>query len=112
MNVKMRRHVERQIARRFILDAILAGYAVNVNIDRFYEPDLLPEPSTKAKQVLDAMFSTDDEHLAVYKDGKRVGWVWFVYGNDGYDVISDYTCNLDDLGLMKGADAVSKKWGG
>jgi hypothetical protein len=44
---------------------------------------------------------TDDDRLFVYKvDGPKgrrdwFGWVFFVYGNDGYDVISDYTTNLE-----------------
>jgi hypothetical protein len=25
------------------------------------------------------------------------GWVLFIYGNDGWDVISDYTCNLEPI---------------
>ena len=24
-------------------------------------------------------------------------WVWFVYGNDGWDVVCDYTINLESI---------------
>jgi len=106
MNVKMRQRVERAIARRVILDALAAGYALNVNNGG--DEHELPAPSTKVKEVLGAMFATDDEHLMFYKEGKRVGWVWFIYGNSGYDVVSDYTCNLEDV--MQGADALADKY--
>lgn len=43
------------------------------------------------------MFSTDEEFLYAYdSDGKHVGWVHLVYGNSGWDVISDNTNNLED----------------
>ena len=29
-------------------------------------------------------------------DGKPCGHVFLVYGNDGYDVIADYTLNLEE----------------
>lgn len=28
---------------------------------------------------------------------RPIGWVRFVYGNDGHDVISDYTTNLESV---------------
>jgi hypothetical protein len=46
----------------------------------------------------------DDEHLGVFQAADATGvervcrpfaWVRFVYGNDGYDVISDYTTSLE-----------------
>ncbi len=27
----------------------------------------------------------------------QIGWVRFIYGNDGWDVISDYTTNLEPV---------------
>ena len=67
-----------------------------------------PEPSNKAKVVLDAMFAADEDYLLVHKDGRQIGWVYFVYGNDGWDVVSDYTVNLEDL--MKGANELADKY--
>ena len=80
MSATMRRIVEREIAAALIADGLAAGYAIAVNNGG--DEDELP-PSTDAEAILAAMFATDDEHLHFYKDGKRAGWVWFVYGNDG-----------------------------
>lgn len=60
------------------------------------------------RAILEAMRTTDDDLLivdAVIVDKGReyescessFGWVRFVYGNDGWDVINDYTTNLEDV---------------
>lgn len=96
-NVKLRQMVERRIARKVILEGKKHGYTFNVNNGGdTYE---LPGPTADHKIVLDTMFATDEEYLYFFKDGKRCGWVWFIYGNGngGLDVISDYTTNLEDV---------------
>jgi hypothetical protein len=105
-NVKMRQRLEKMIARRVILDAIQAGYALNINNGG--DENELPAPSMKVKEVLAAMFATDDEYLGYYKDGIQVGWVLFVHGNDGHDVVSDYTVSLEPV--MKGASTLADKY--
>ena len=94
MSVRMRQRVEKMIARRVILDGLKAGFAFNVNNGG--DENELPANSTNVKEILAAMFATDDEYLLFYKPGenRRIGWVRFVYGNGGWDVISDYTTNL------------------
>lgn len=48
-----------------------------------------------SKDVIAAMMQTDEDFLCVYDGkGKRVGFVCFVYGNDGWDVIYDYSTAL------------------
>jgi len=89
--------VEHDICTRMV-DALLAsGFSLNVNNGG--QDDELMQASRNRSAILAAMFATDVEHLRVYKDtGARmiaVGWILFVYGNDGWDVISDYTTNLD-----------------
>jgi hypothetical protein len=94
MNVKTRQRIERQIARKFLRIALAAGYAISLDNggDDFEFKD-----RTDFKFIVGEMFATDDERLYLSKDGKRSGWVYFVYGNDGYDVICDYTTNLEPL---------------
>jgi len=94
MNVKTRQRIERQIARKFLRIALAAGYAISLDNggDDFEFKD-----STDFKFIVGEMFATDEERLYLSKDGKRCGWVYFVYGNDGYDVICDYTTNLEHL---------------
>lgn len=103
MTVKMRQHVERMIARRLINDGLNAGYTISVN-----NGEDQTDPMDRLKLVLDEMFQTDEEHLVFHKDGKQVGWVYFVYGNGGWDVISDYTTNLEHI--MRGAESLSDKF--
>ena len=94
MNVKTRQQIEKRIARKFLRTALAAGYAISLDNggDGFEF-----ENSTNFDHIITEMFATDDERLYLSKDGRRVGWVLFVYGNSGYDVISDYTTNLEEL---------------
>lgn len=89
--------VEQEIAAMTVDALLAAGYLLNVNNGG--QDDEL-KPTTDRQAVLDAMFQTDLEHLKVWNAGDRIkegctGWVFFVYGNSGYDVISDYTTNLE-----------------
>jgi hypothetical protein len=92
---------ERRIARRLVRDALAAGYTISVDNGEGEEGPFKTETKT-----LDAMFATDEEHLFFFDAaGSKIGWVFFVYGNDGWDVISDYTTNLESL--MPGANEVA-----
>jgi hypothetical protein len=92
--------VEADIAERTIKALFAAHFAIRVNngdepSDTFHF-DALAGMQPSANFVLDAMFQTDDEFLEVSDAAQNPrGWVRFVYGNDGYDVISDYTVNLE-----------------
>jgi len=39
--------------------------------------------------------------------GAPSGWVYFVYGNDGWDVVSDYTTNLE--AVLKGSGELAER---
>ena len=60
------------------------------------------------------MFTTDEDKLLFYKQedigtvNALYGWVFFVYGNDGYDVVNDYTINLESV--MKEANELADKY--
>jgi Fe-S cluster assembly iron-binding protein IscA len=98
-----RQAVERKIVRRFVKDALAAGYRLGVSLDRGYDVDdgmLLG--STDAKKIMDEAFAGDEAHIFIQpatgptvEDGQVVseGWVYIVLGNDGWDVISDYSTN-------------------
>jgi hypothetical protein len=94
MDVKKRQRIERQIVRKFVKVALADGCAISLHNggDDFEFP-----PTKSLEFILDRMFATDDEYLKVFKDGKPIGWVYFVYGNDGYDVIVDYSTALEYL---------------
>ena len=111
MNVKMRQEVERKIASRLVKDILKAGYTIL--IDNGGAPEECTGPFGKYRQVMAEMFLADWDRLYLYRPGKdakegHYGWVFLVYGNDGYDVISDYTCNLRKL--LAGAEGVADRY--
>lgn len=93
--VLRRCRVEERITRatlRVLLDAP-EGYTLSV-FDGEAET-----PKTRDFAVLaGAMHLTDEDYINVWTRAKEPkGWVRFVYGNDGYDVICDYTTNLEEV---------------
>jgi hypothetical protein len=106
MSVKMRQLVEREIATAVVDSLLAAGFALSVENgdDEIFA-------SGDAATILAAMFLTDDERLYAEKGGKDFGWVYFVYGNDGWDVINDYTVNLEPfIGEGTAVDKVVEKY--
>lgn len=94
MSVKMRQIVEKEIVTAVVAALLKAGFILAVdngdNDGREYEI-----VSDDAVRIMNAMFQTDEEYLYAMKDHAPVGWVYLVYGNDGWDVLSDYTTNLE-----------------
>ena len=101
---KLIRELEERIARQLATDLIAAGFVIDVNDGE----KLVLAGSTDVAAILAAMWSTDEDQWFLFKDGKRGGWARFIYGNDGWDVISDYTVNLEPH--MAGANAISEKY--
>jgi hypothetical protein len=113
----MRQEVERKIARRFVKDALAKGHRLSVSLERGYDIDDMLLGSRDEKKIMEEAFAGDECHIFVHDaDGPLVekgvvlseGWVYLVMGNDGWDVISDYTTNLEDL--LKGAMTVSDQY--
>jgi hypothetical protein len=101
MSVKMWQEVERKVITALVRDALKVGYTVSVDNG---------EDETNAfdnlKDVMASIMQTDEDRLYIWKEGEQFGWVYLVYGNDGWDVISDYTVNLEHI--MSGANKVSE----
>src|ERR1035441_6474009 len=85
--VKVRQRIEIAIAMTFVEVALAAGYKI-VGTDNGGGELEDPPAAQTVGAVLDIMFKSDDDRLYVEKDGRRA-WVWFIYGNEGWDVISD-----------------------
>ena len=47
-------------------------------------------------EIVAALRSTDNDELVVRKDNERIGAISLIYGECGYDVISDYSVSLED----------------
>ncbi len=84
---------ESRIVRAIVTDAIRAGMQVSV----YDGQDVTVRLSSKVDEVMRALRTVDEEHLLMYRDGRRVGSVFLVYGNDGYDVVNDYSLSLEPI---------------
>ena len=100
-SVQTRQGIERQIIERIVKDALAAGFQITVD-DGGDEPSL--KRSTDQDAIMAAVMLTDEDRLYYSQPGQPLqGWVRLVYGNDGWDVVCDYTTNLEPL--LAGANA-------
>lgn len=95
MNPKIRQAIERRIATQVVDDLLAQSYSITV--DNGDEEDSIKLSKNRTK-ILRAMFQTDEDRVYVHDPGseKPSGWVYLVYGNEGTDVLSDYTVNLEE----------------
>ena len=93
MTVEQRRDIEKKIVTRTLETLIRAGYEISV----YNGEEIVVKKSIQTEGILEKMFSVDDEQILLYKNGKRVGFVEFIYGNDGWDVIADHSGHLGDV---------------
>lgn len=122
MSVVMRREVEEKIVGAFVDAALAAGYRLAVSLERGYDTDEMLLGSTDRAKIMEEAFAGDECHIflqpptgpTLAKEGQVIskGWVYCVFGNDGWDVISDYTTNLDNLGLLTEANKLSDHYSG
>jgi len=111
MTVQQRQEIERQIIRRVVRDAVGAGFQITVD-DGGDQPSV--RRSTDEATIMAAVMLTDEEFLYFSKPGEPLqGWVRLIYGNDGWDVVNDYTTNLEPLmaGAMAEADRLEATHG-
>lgn len=116
----MIRDIEQKIVRRFVKDALRKGYRLAVSLEKGYDVDEMLLGSVDEKEIMDEAFSGDMAHIFVQPtegelvtgDGQVVseGWVFIVLGNGGWDVISDYSVNLESL--LKGANKIADHYEG
>lgn len=102
--IKTIRQLERKVLRRLILNGIRASYSISVHDGG----EVVVLNSKSVKELFEGMFSVDEERLFFHKEGESIGIVHLVYGNEGWDVISDYTVGLEPL--MVGPNEVGEKF--
>lgn len=93
MNIENFREIEKEIAKLAASGLIDAGFKISV----FDGEEITLKPTTNIESILEAMFTTDEDYMFVHasETGERVGFVRFIYGNDGWDVINDYSSSLE-----------------
>ena len=99
--------IERAIISRLVKDGLKLNYTVSI----FDGEEWCLKRSNSYKKIMDSIQSTDVDKIRFRdSDGEIVGSFLMVYGNDGYDVISDYSDNELCNKLIKGADLISEKY--
>lgn len=106
---KFRIMLERAIVRRVINDLLKAGYTLAYSDEDEDEYEYINDSS---KKTIDALFYYDELFIRVLDDCKYIGGVYLVFGNCGFDTVSDYTVNLEkDLsGALKLANWMEEKF--
>jgi hypothetical protein len=89
--IKARARMEASIVLRLLETLIAAGYSVSVD-----DGDGDAQSGTVEK-LAGIIFSVDASLVEVCRGRKWIGTVSLVLGNDGWDVISDYTTSLEDI---------------
>lgn len=100
MNLHKRIEIEKAIYARIVQDALIMGYKVSV----FNGEEYALELSSDYFDIIEAGSSTDEDTLVFYLDDKRSGFVYLVYGNTGWDLISDCTATQGIEAILKGAE--------
>ena len=97
--VWLRHRHERAIAERLVTDAIAQGYQVSVNDGEAW----VVKRSTDSKAIMAALFSTDEDYIRIRKEGEEgsVGTFTLIYGNDGWDVIADWSYSVETEAVMQ-----------
>ena len=106
MNVDQRQRIEQEIARAAATGLIEAGYSISV----FDSEEIVLKRSTNVERIVEAMFSTDEDYFYAYRpeETERAGYVHFVYGNEGWNVISDNSLSLEPA--LEAATALSASY--
>jgi hypothetical protein len=103
MTNEQRQAIEARIMQSAIEELLSYDFTLGVNDGE----SVTIHHSTDAAAVFAALRTTDDDYLLAYTPGAPIttpghegrvctGWVRFVYGNDGWDVICDHSTNLED----------------
>lgn len=103
--VAARVELEDKIVRAVVEDAIAAGWTVGLHDGE----DFAISRSTDADAVMAHTHSTDEQVLVLVGPGGDHANVWLVYGNDGWDVVSDYTTSAEPF-LKRAADIGWDAW--
>ncbi|MCZ8104011.1 MAG: hypothetical protein O9972_39720 [Burkholderiales bacterium] len=81
---------ERRMAVALVDRALRDGYSVSVHDSE----EWTVKRERDRAVILGALATTGDDKIAlVDKDGVSVGWFWLIYGNSGWDVVSDHSAN-------------------
>lgn len=104
MSLAMQNEVETKILTAAVDQLLAAGFRLTVSLERGYDLDECLIASTDQAKIIKEARAGDDCHIFIHAaQGEAVvddqlnsiGWLYFVWANDGWDCLSDYTVNLE-----------------
>lgn len=96
MDAKTRNDIEKRIFEHCVKELLESPRMFSLHLSDGEE--IVVEDSRDAKEIVEAAFSTDGDDLYVTytSEGKKGrGYIRFIYGNSGWDVINDYSVWLE-----------------
>lgn len=116
--LKFRIALERAIVKQTAWDILAKGYIIRIdNADDVFED----QPVIRDYEEVDkAIMQTDEDTFYVYEKAKNpklrgditgymcIGFVKFIYGNNGDDVMHDWSVNLEERGVLANAHRMSE----
>ena len=92
IKIMNKKDMEAAIVRNAVHELLDHGFTLSVdNGGDDYEIDR----SIDAEAIIAQLMNTDEDRLLARTNDIIKGWVHFVYGNDGHDVICDMTVSLE-----------------
>lgn len=89
-NLATRIRAERRMARALVNTILERGYLISINDGE----DWVVRRSADKAAIMLALFSTDEDEIHLRgQAGDKAGWFKLIYGNSGWDVVSDYSDN-------------------
>lgn len=86
LDLAKRIETEGRICSRLVRHGLAAGYLISVNDGE----EWTVVKSTKYREIMEELFTTDENTILFHNaEGKRIGSVFLVFGNSGYDVMAD-----------------------
>lgn len=97
---------EREVITAILEDCLAAGHVLSVDDGE----ELAVEKSSDQAAILAEMCQTGEDSLIIHTaDGRRIGHVFLVYGNEPGVVICDYADNAEIRALLERAEAIGER---
>jgi hypothetical protein len=84
--------IERRVVSKLVKDALQSGYRLAVD-----DGKKISEKYVKYQEVMQRLFKAGNEFLVYFNEQEQfIGWVNLIHdGSNGYDVITNYTKNVE-----------------
>lgn len=96
--LSIRGAVELAIVNKIIEQSDKKGYSI-VAYDSVYQDGSEPvsNKTLDREEFIEYVFGGDDAFIRIMNGVEQEGWINLIYGNDGWDVVSDYSVSLEDF---------------